>query len=224
MSKRQVALAALLAAVLTVGLWIVHSPVGNGDARFHALLRADHLRQRLEPYRFSPIYRKITEVTKVDLIERERERAQRLDLSLLRSGDLVSLWFFVPNLEAQENLVRSKFEALLRDSPDQVATWWLDARDDTVCVHCRPGFVVTAQCVFCCITNRVPWGKLRALGGSRDDVDCYLPGSSVVELDQCLKWLNESVAAGWRVGVMAKSEHPGHCVLVVARGKSVQGA
>ena len=223
MSWRQVSLeVALLAVVLAVGLWIVHSHVGNGDARFRALLRANHLRQKLEPYQFSPTYRRITEVTKVDLLQRARQRAERLDLSLLRSGDLVSLWFSVPNLEAQESLVRSKCEAMMRSSADQVSSWWLIAKEDMVCVHCRPGFVVSAQSAFCCITNRVPWGTLRAIGGSQDDVDCYLPGGSLVDLDQCQKWLNESVAAGWRVGVMAKSERPGDCVIIVTRGKKRQ--
>ena len=220
MSWRQVSLGiALLGLVVVVGLWIVPSHHGSGEARFRALLRAEHLRQKLEQYRFSPVYRKIAKLTKVDFIERERQRAEQLDLALLRSGDLVSLWFFVPNLQAQESRVRTKLDALMRVSTDQVGRWWLNAKDDWLCVHCRPGFVVSAQSAFCCITNRVPWGPLRALGGSRDDVDCYLPDGSLVDLDRCQKWLNESVAAGWRVGVMAKSERPGRCVLVVTRRK-----
>lgn len=217
--RHHYALLALLAVVLTVGLWIVHSHVGNSDVRFRALLQANRLRQKMEPYQFSLTYRKVTEVTKVDLIERERQRAERLDLSLLESGDLVSLWFFVPNLDTQKSLVRSKLEAMMRSSADQIASWWLIAQQDMVCMHCRPGFVVSAQSAFCCVTNRVPWGALRAMGGSRDDVDCYLPGGSLVSLDECQKWLNGSVAAGRRVGVMAKSEHPGHCVIIVTRGR-----
>ncbi|HZR17508.1 MAG TPA: hypothetical protein VFE51_09290 [Verrucomicrobiae bacterium] len=211
--------AAVLTAVLTVSLWVALSLVGKSDARMGALLRANRLIQKLQPYQFSTTYLKITELTKIDLIRREHQRAEQLDSSLLRSGGLVSLWFLVPNLEPQETLVRSKFEKMIRNSENQVASWWFIEQCDMVCVHCQPTFVLPAQAAFCCITNRIPWGALRTLGGSRDDVDCYLPGGSLVDLDQCQQWLNENVAAGWAVGAMAKSERPGQSVIVASRGK-----
>jgi hypothetical protein len=66
----------------------------------------------------------------------------------------------------------------------------------------------------------VPWGTLRRLGGSRDDADCRLPDGSIVGLDECQKWLNESVAGGWVVGVTLQSDRPGQSLIAATRKRA----
>ena len=100
--------------------------------------------------------------------------------------------------------------------PDQFTKWSFST--DTVSTLCRPNLVAFVQSAFCCdITNRVPWGELRRLGGSREEVVCRLPDRSIVDLDACQKWLNESIADGWMVGVTLQSDRPGHSEIVATR-------
>jgi len=223
MSLRRLSAMLTLAVAFTIGLWGAHSRFGNGGGRFCALSRANHLRAKLEPYRFSPLYRRLSALAKADLIDRLGQRVERLEGSLIASGELVKVWFWLPNLDAQQNHVPTNLAGFMNNSPDQIVRWWVSG-EDIGCLLCRPGFVKSAQSTFCCFTNRVPWGRLRQLGGSRDDVVCLLPGGLLVDLDQCQRFLNESIAAGFRVGVLAESDHPGHCVIFATRSEGHEAA
>jgi len=211
-------LLAVLGAVGVAGLLGYLSRVGNDDARLRELSRVKRLRARLLPYRFSPTYRKIAAVTKVDPERGLSNRVNRLENSLYHSGSLVSLTFWVPNLRLGPKEIQNL--VLMTNSPFDQFTLWTFSPDDTVSIMCPREQVASAESVFCCITNRVPWGTLRRLGGSRDDADCRLPDGSIVGLDECQKWLNESVAGGWVVGVTLQSDRPGQSLIAATRKRA----
>jgi hypothetical protein len=183
------------------------------------------LSARFARYRATPAYRKVAQATGVDPFERFHAKSQQEADSLYASGDLVSLTFWIPNLRRRQTQVQRDLMVIAQSNPARMIASGGFSGDDTMAFLCRPEDVGFWQSALCCdITNRVPWGKLRWLGGSRDDVDCRLPDRSIVDLDACAKWLNESVAAGWMVGVTLESDHPGHSVIVATRRKPGQMA
>ncbi len=47
------------------------------------------------------------------------------------------------------------------------------------------------------------WNEVYAIAGEQRDIPCQLPDWTVVALDDCLAWLQNSVYAGYRVQVAA---------------------
>ncbi len=221
MSRRRVILIGMVLGFVCViaVLWSLSYP-RDRSAQYRQLLSAQRLWTRLVRWQFSPSYRKISEATKVDPVRQLRQRIDRLESSLHQSGDLVSLTFWVPDLQARRNQVDAKVVGIMRSYPDQFWKWTITS-DGRFNALCRPDLVARVQSVVCCdITNRVTREELRRLGGFRDEVACRLPDHSVVDLDGCQKWLNESIDEGWMVGVTLQSDRPGHSEIVATRRRA----
>ena len=63
----------------------------------------------------------------------------------------------------------------------------------------------------------MPLADLCKLANYSEDREFRLPDGSLVDLVACHKWLNESIAAGWRVGVAIESKCAGDCVFLACR-------
>lgn len=202
----------------TVVLWSLFY-IPDRDVRYRQLSRARYLWERLSSWESSPSYRKISEVMKTNPSQHFREKVDQLESSLYQPGELVSLTFWVPSLQARQKQVEKQVAGIMSNFPNQFTSWRFST-DNRVSTLCRPEFVASVQIVFCCETNQISWGELRRLGGSRDDVVCRLPDQSIVDLDACHNWLRESIAGGWSVGVTLRSDRRGHSEIVVARKRA----
>jgi hypothetical protein len=206
------------ALCITAFLCVLSANLGE-DALYRELTRSAHLWTRFTRWQLSPTYGRIFAVLNIDPMNHHLEKVERLETKLYESGDLVSLTFLVPNLNARQSQVRDQLSAIAKNHPDQLN----EARfpsSDTVQTLCRPEFVQLLQtCFGCDITNRVPWADLWRLGGSRENIRCRLPDRSVVNIDSCYKWLNDSIGEGWSVGALSLSDRPGHSMIVVTRKK-----
>lgn len=230
--KRSILTWAVLGGAFAVSFaWLMSYDPGE-DGRYRELARTQRLWARVARYRFaalsSPGSLTVAQRIGRHLEERLRTKAERLERSLFRSGGLVSVSFYAPRLQQRQTQIQKQLTAMCRNRP---STPILEYRflgsfsgDDTIHMVCRPEEVAFLQSAFCCdVTNRVAFGVLRRLGGSRDDVVCRLPDRSVVDLDACHQWLNESVAAGWMVGVSSEIDGSGNIRIVCTRKKVHHG-
>jgi len=226
--KRSILTWAVLGGAFAVSFaWLMSYDPGE-DGRYRELARTQRLWARVARYRFAALFSTgsptVAQRIGRHLEERLRTKAERLEQSLLRSGGLVSLSFYAPRLQQRQTQIHKELMEVCRNRP---STPMLEYRffgsfssDDTIHMVCRPEEVAFLQSAFCCdVTNRVAYGVLRRLGGSRDDVVCRLPDRSVVDLDTCHKWLNESVAAGWMAGVSSEIDGSGYTRIVCTRKK-----
>jgi hypothetical protein len=216
--KRLVFLGAALGVASVIALWGFLSYAPSDDARYRELVRAHRLSANLARYQFSPMYQRITQVMKMDPARHYSEKAERLESALYRSGYLVSLTVCIPDLQGRSSQVRTQLMGIMKRHPELVWSWNLSS-DDYVRTLCRPDLVAFIQSEFCS-TNLIPYSALQRLAGSREDVACRLPVGSTVNLDACWKWLRESRAGGWMVGVIYESDRPGHQVIVATRKKA----
>jgi len=217
--------ATLGAVSIAVILWAL---VGRSSkaARYAELSRTKRLWEYVAPYEFTSTYRAISKRTGVDLISHLYKKAERLENSLLQSGDLQTVIFLAPNIQARQQQVISQMRGLSSEFEYeneisyistkfsyQAGRQWLQNRpqmgyseSEMVTLRCRPEQIASAQSAFCSITNRVRWGQLTKLWGSPEEFVGRLPDGSQVDLKACQKWLNNSVAAGWMVGVARLSD------------------
>jgi hypothetical protein len=194
------------------------------EVRYDKLVSLREAENHLMGWRSKPGYRFITKWTRFDPINHYRARADELQRSLRKSGALVVVSFYPPSfLEGSAtNAFRGQFFFLTNGLPYYASFQNSEAqyvyrspyRDEEITLICRPRDVVYWQSAFCAITNRVRWGTLYKLGGEREDVMCQLPDGTIVELNACQKWLNESIASGWMVGVCSSNR-----LLIASRRK-----
>jgi hypothetical protein len=192
------------------------------DKCFDKMASTRRLEARFMLWRVKPWYRSLSKLVRFDLLDHYAKKADVLQKSLTESGYLIGLSFYRPKYVDQSNVLRAKVQLMRPGSVGycvptaqaqvQYAQLW-DSRD-SITLICRNRDAAYWQQFFCTITNRVRWGNMRKLGGDREDIDCHLPDGEVVDLDTCQKWLNESVAAGWMVGVCASNR-----VLIASRRK-----
>ena len=127
-------------------------------------------------------------------------RAWKKREEFYRSGELVDVEFYAPDLPERK--------ALLASINATAAHQFIEARSshaDSITVRCFPENVEYVRDRFCYITNCVPRFALNSLSRSPlfpdEDIGCLLPGGGVVDLATLQKWLIESTAAGWKVGI-----------------------
>lgn len=139
------------------------------------------------------------------------------------SGRFTSLTFWVPNLQSRQRELAHRITRMWGQYPEDFTQWSIGG-DDRVSTLCTSNVVSYAQTNLACdITNRISQGELRWLAGivnDLQDVPCRLPDGSEVNLGSCHQWLNDSVAAGWAVGVTLRSDRPGHRELAATRRKA----
>jgi hypothetical protein len=134
----------------------------------------------------------ISWVTGVDPAPHFRIKAQEEELALWKSGGLVILTLWAPSAKPLDDV---------RTPKQFIKVIVLDA--DTITVLCLPENVAGLQSMFCSITNRVPMAPLTRSTKYGGDA-CHLPDGSTVDLVTLQKWLNDRIAAGWRVGVASR--------------------
>ena len=62
------------------------------------------------------------------------------------------------------------------------------------------------------------WNELLDLVGDREDVACLLPDDTVVSVEQCKEWLQESAYAGYSLA-LAEIDHEGRKAVAAKRSK-----
>jgi hypothetical protein len=136
-------------------------------------------------------------------------------MELYRSDTLVTVTFYAPSLsERQARLTKSQLEVINNRHFVEVDS----SDEDSVSLRCLPEDVPDLQARFCYVTNYVPRAPLARLAGfDAEDLTCPLPDGTVVALPALQKWLNQSTAAGWRIGVSRVFQGHGAKSLVVKR-------
>jgi hypothetical protein len=196
-------LAITLLVVLALIAWVVGWTDGNRNHSYAAFLRTAQLRDGFAKYEFSPVYQTFSRLTGSNPARRYRLKAQAEEQALWSSGNLVSLTFWAP---------ASRSLAEVRSPTHFIKV--IAHGDDMVTVLCLPSDAASLQRLFCCITNRVPIAPLTRLAGfESDDIPCNLPDGSVVGVEALQRWLNDSIAAGWRVGIASRFSGTERCLL-----------
>jgi len=216
--KRQ-KITAVCLAILTPIIWYVVVELTDkrnaDEVRYDRLVSARRSEARFMLWRMKPWYARLSKLTRFDPVSHYQKKAEALETALLSSGALVYVSFYQPTPSAYQrtaNLARPLITAtggLLYVPPAQPSEMqcvrsWSDK--DEISLLCRPRDVVYWQSTYCRITNRVSWGKLRKLGGNREEIMCILPDARIVELNDGQKWLNDSIESGWLVGVCASNK------------------
>ncbi|HYG36620.1 MAG TPA: hypothetical protein VEC99_17635 [Clostridia bacterium] len=205
----------LLAGSIAVLACIITSLDNSLDARLASIARTRRLAGFVARHRSSLLVRFIAQHTGVDPFIYLLDEADKKERALYEAGELMSLTIWVPNLLARPNEIHSRLF-----TNGHSASWALSP-DDTMTALVKPAEVPYWQSEFCEVTNRVLWGVLRQFQGtSLEEPLCRLPDGSLVDLDTCYKWLNESIAAGWRVGVTIQSTRHGDRFIVASRKPS----
>lgn len=183
-----------IAGILILGptLWFAISALTDttvDEARYAQLVSARRFEGRFMMWQIKmPWYRQLSKTTGFDPVSHYQKKAEALEESLRKSGALVGVGFYSP----------VRFYPAQGPEAQYVK---LSSSEDYVSMLCRPRDVAYWQGTFCRITNRVSWGKLRTLGGNREEIMCILPDGQTVELSDGQRWLNESIESGWMVGV-----------------------
>jgi hypothetical protein len=98
---------------------------------------------------------------------------------------------------------------------------WSFTTDNTMVGSVRPAEVAFWQSAFCETTNRLDWGELYLLKSFAPQAVFCLPDGSHVDRQAWEKWLNESIAAGWSVGISLVQSN--RSVLVASRKRGEAG-
>jgi len=207
--KRTVVAALVLGGTTWLLVSLLTDPRSADDRRFDRLTSLRCREVRFMRWRSKPWYRSLSKLSGFDPLAHYAHEADVLEASLQKSGYLIGVQHYRPSfvvpavgLRARELLVRpgeAPFYVPAAKAKVQYARLW--DFSDSIWLVCRKRDAAYWQQVFCAITNRVRWGKLRKLSVNNENVDCYLPDGEMVDLGACQDWLNESVAAGWMVGV-----------------------
>lgn len=226
MKSRKLHIAGVIAGVVLLVLLIgVFTDKRTADeVRYDNLLSARRSEARFMRWRANAAYRFLTTLTRFEPVSHYQSKADKLEQSLLKSRALVGVEFYPPSLleSGATNAFAGQlfwsakgfpYMASLHPTEAQYVNRFISSKDG-ISLICRPRDVGYWQSAFCTITNRVRWGALRKLGGNREDILCQLPNGQIVELDACQKWLNESIASGWMVGVCSSNR-----LLLVSRRK-----
>jgi len=149
------------------------------------------------------------------LIESLDQKALEQKRVLDQSAELETLIFYAPDLpERRALLSKQRLELLGRGRFVEVTL----SDDDRLALRCLPEMVADLQRRFCYVTNRIHRSALTSLCQfNSEDIACRLPDGTEVDLAAAQKWLNESVAAGWRVGISRRRTND---LLVVMRERT----
>jgi hypothetical protein len=206
----------IVGVVVGIGLLLMAVNVfldqrSEDEVRYDKLVSARQAENRFWGWSAKPAYKLFTRVTRLDLINHYRAKADELQRSLRKSGALVVVSFYPPSFleESATNAFRGRWFFATNGLPYYASfqnfepqyVYRSPFRDDEITLICRPRDVVYWQSAFGTITNRVQWGKLYKLVGNSEEIRCQLPDGTIVDLNACHKWLNASIASGWMVGV-----------------------
>jgi hypothetical protein len=185
----------LVIAVCTVGVLVAFLLPRNGgtDPGLNAVKRDRQLAAFFAKHRQPHLLAGRWAITHVNLAVYFQDQADKREKSLFKAGRLTSFHLFCPNATVKGRRILGA--TYVSDYPVRWSIY-----DEGVSGYVRPQDVAHWQSAFCDITNRVAWGELRKFAGSNDDREFELPDGSVVGLEACQAWLNESIAAGWGVG------------------------
>jgi len=212
---------------VVVPLWFVVTALTDSrstdEIRYDKLVNARQSEARFTVWRVKPWYGFLSKLIRFDPANYYRNKADSLEKSLIGSGALVGVGFYKPTFSDSKMVITSPGRLFLTpagppyftraQNPDApFVKFWSDK--DEISLICRPSDFPYWQSAYCCITNRVSWGRLRKLGGNREEIMCQLPDGRIVELAACQQWLNESIESGWMVGVCASNR-----LLVASRRK-----
>jgi hypothetical protein len=100
---------------------------------------------------------------------------------------------------------------------------WSFSTDGNLTGYVRPEEVRFWQSELCEITNPVAWKDLRLVKLRGDRPECRLPDGSPVSLEAWQNWLNESIAAGWQVGVSLVQSNSGTALVACRKRASPNG-
>lgn len=216
--KRRSLQVALAISALALGWWLVTALRAGrtmDEARYDQLLSARRSEARFMLWQRNPWFGRFSKLTGFDPVAYYRRKSDELEQTLLKSGALITVTFYQPAsgdsrllIERPGTLLISPsgfpyFASIQNSGPSLVKS---SVGGEEIMAVCRPCDFRYWQSAYCCLTNRVSWGPLRKLGGNREEVFCRLPDGQVVELEACQRWLNESVAAGWMVGVCRSND------------------
>jgi len=139
------------------------------------------------------------------LVERLDQKALEQKRALDQSTELETLIFYAPDLPERRALLSKQGLELLGHGRFVEVTW---SDDDRLALRCLPEMVTDLQRRFCYVTNRIARTALTSLCQfNSEDITCRLPDGTQVDLAAAQKWLNESVAAGWRVGISRRTNN-----------------
>lgn len=207
--KLKIACVVLLGPILWFAVATLTDNRSPDEVRYDQLVSARSAEGRIMWWRTKPWFVTLSKWTGFDPASHYQKKAEVLEESLHKSGALVGVSFYKPAFSNSKSVVTNSgrlvptpagpYFAPAKKSDVSFVRFW--SNNDEISLVCRPSDLPHWQSAFCCITNRVSWGRLRKLGGNREEIMCQLPDGRIVELDACQQWLNESIAKGWMVGI-----------------------
>jgi hypothetical protein len=137
--------------------------------------------------------------TRLRLVQFLDKKSIEKRTKLYQSDELESIMFYAPNLpERKARLSEQQLEVFNSGRFIEVTS----SEQDTVALRCLSEMVSDLQHRFCYVTNYIPRSALTRLSFfNSEGTVCCLPDGTEVDVAAGQKWLNESVAAGWRVGI-----------------------
>jgi hypothetical protein len=146
------------------------------------------------------------------------KQAKSEEGALHRSSDVVNLTIWLPGLNKRDRVVIR--DMLYKRPPGTPLVRWSITADDTMLASVRPQDLAFWQSAFCEITNRISWKQMPLELAAQDD--CRLGDGSRLDFRAWQKWLDDSIAEGWSVGVSLVQSN--HSVLLATRKKVEAGA
>lgn len=207
-----------------------------GDA-YAQLVQVRRTEARLSRWEKSAAFQFYRRITKSDPESYYRRRAEALEAALCKSRELVWVNFLTQSFPPQ-------LESYLTNHPFVLNTYaptTPGACENTLslpvsqtglpcvryCYHyfggkdchllCRPSDLAFWQSTLCTRTNRIRWKEMHSYAGDIDEPNFYLPDGSRVDLAHCQQWLSDSIAAGWKVGLMSTNSADGERWFVAFR-------
>ena len=171
-------------------------PTRSRHPALDEFLRAQRL---ADAGRRNSLLRVIPLKTRLRLAQFLDKKSMEKRAKLYQSDELESIMFYAPDLpERKARLSEQQLGVLSSRRFIEVAS----SDQDTVALRCLPEMVSDLQHRFCYVTNYIPRSALTRLSFfNSEGTACCLPDGTEVDVAAGQKWLNESVAAGWRVGI-----------------------
>ena len=198
-----------------VAVWVLLQPPSSHNPELAEFLRAKRLADFCAMHNDAFVFRVIPRHVRLKYTIKLSMKSEAKKLELYRSGRLAGVTFYAPGLpERKAQLNRTQLEVVNGRHFVEVES----SDEDSVSIRCLPEDLPSLQARFCYITNYVPRAPLTRLAGfAAEDETCQLPDGSVVDLAGLQKWLNESTAAGWKVGIGRVYQERGFHGLIVKR-------
>jgi hypothetical protein len=189
-------------------------PTGTRNPALDDYARAQRLADLVAGRRNS-LLRAIPIKARLPLVERLDQKALEQKRVLYQSAELETLMFYAPDLpERRALLSKPHLEVLGHARFIEVML----SDNDRLALRCLPEMVTDLQHRFCYVTNHIARSALTRLSYlNSEGIACRLPDGTDVDLAAAQNWLNESVAAGWRVGISRRGTND---LLVVTRERA----